>query len=287
MENYSFMTIIVIGPIAKDFIINGDLKLSKIGGPIYFQSFIFEKYYEDYLIIANCSDESLINKFPNIDKVRLILKDDTHCFVNYYPDCDNLDIRHQLSNFANIPITKEDLDEILSEVENIEAFIINPLNSFDFPKDTINYIKSFKKPIFISGQGFLRQALDKIDEIYYSISLKSNRDIEEILYGTDMLFLDEDESKIIFKNNNYSEFDISEIIITNASKGSRVISDREYDIQSVKNSNIVDSTGCGDIFMAAYISKKLTSKSLIESANFASKLASNKLSVSGPLNPNK
>ena len=98
--------------------------------------------------------------------------------------------------------------------------------------------------------------------------------------------MDEGEASILFENNDYKDFNINEIIITDGSKGSRVISDMEYKIKAVKNDNIIDSTGCGDTYMAAYISKKLTTESISKSADFASKIASDKLSFFGPFKSN-
>ena len=53
-------------------------------------------------------------------------------------------------------------------------------------------------------------------------------------------------------------------------------------INAVKCDNIVDATGCGDTYMAAYISAILNNKTLIESADFASRIASKKLENYGP-----
>ena len=268
------MTLIVIGPVTQDLIITKDKKESKTGGAVYFQSFVFEEFYPDYLIITNCSDTSLIKDFPDKNKVKLIEKDYTHYFINDYPNND--DFRIQSSNFAN---TRRDLEGILPE--NIDAFIINPLNAFDFPKETIDFLKSFNVPIYMSLQGFLRYPNEKIGD-NYSIKLKLTSEVKDIACNIDGLFLDESEALILFENNDYKDFNINEIIITNGSKGSRVISDEEYKIDAVKNDNVIDSTGCGDTYMAAYISKKLTSKSILKSANFASKIASVKLSFFGP-----
>ncbi|MBE6505995.1 MAG: ribokinase [Methanobrevibacter sp.] len=271
------MTIVSIGPVTKDLIIRKDKKESKTGGAVYFQSFVFDEFYPDYLIITNCSDMGLIKDFPDKNKVKLIEKDETHFFINDYPNND--DFRIQSSNFAKISIAKKDLEKLLPE--NIDAFIINPLNAFDFPKETIDYLKSFNVPIYMSLQGFLRYPNEKIGD-NYSIKLKLTSDVKDITSDIDGLFLDESEALILFENNDYKDFNINEIIITNGSKGSRVISDDEYKIEAVKNDNVIDSTGCGDTYMAAYISKKLTSKSILKSANFASKIASDKLSFFGP-----
>lgn len=274
------MTLICIGPVAEDSIITPYNKKSRLGGASYYQSFVFEKYYPDYQCIINCSDEGVINHFPDSKKVNVIKKYKTHFFTNNYPDMTNLDYRIQSSNFANIPILKKDLTNILPE--NIDAVIINPLNSFDFPLKTVNYLKSFDAPVFISAQGLLRHPSNKISDDSYLIRLKHTSNLGEIISSTNSIFIDENEASIIFKNNHYNEYNINEIIITNGSKGSRIISDKEYKISPVINRKIVDSTGCGDTFMAAYIANRLSLKSTLESANSASKIASAKLSFSGP-----
>ena len=275
------MTIVSIGPVTRDIIIRKDGKKSKTGGAVYFQSFVFEEFFPDYLIITNCGDACLINDFPDKSKVKLIRKDKTHFFVNDYPNND--DFRIQSSNFAEIPIVKSDLKNLLPE--NIDALIINPLNAFDFPKKTIDYLKSFDVPIYMSFQGFLRYPGEKTDGDY-SIRLELTPDVREIIDDIDGLFLDEGEASILFEDNDYKDFNINEIIITDGSNGSRVISDREYKIKAVKNDNVIDSTGCGDTYMAAYISKKLTTESILKSADFASKIASDKLSFFGPFKSN-
>ena len=79
------MTLVVIGPVTRDLIVIGDEKSHKVGGATYYQSFVFEEFFNDYLAIVNCDDKSLINGFPDLDKVRVIEKDTTHFFINRYP----------------------------------------------------------------------------------------------------------------------------------------------------------------------------------------------------------
>lgn len=277
------MTLVVIGPVTQDLIITKDNKQSKTGGAVYFQSFVFEEFFKDYLIITNCSDASLRNDFPNPDKVKLIKKECTHYFINEYPNND--DFRLQYSNFANIPITENDLSSILPK--DIDAFIINPLNAYDFSKEVINYLKSFDVPIFMSLQGFLRYPFKKIDEEYYSLSLRLTPEVTDLICDIEGLFLDESEAEILFENFDFKDFNINEIVVTNGSKGSRVLADKEYKIPAVKCDDVVDSTGCGDTYVAAYISKKLITNSILKSANFASKIASDKLRFFGPFKSDK
>ena len=272
------MTLVLIGPVCEDLIIIGDKKSSKVGGASFYQSFVYEEFFNDYLAIVNASNADLIEEFPDKSKVRLILKDDTHYFINEYPNKDDLDFRKQSTNFADIPISTDDLKTIFDELEmnydDIDAFVLNPLNCNDFPQETIEYLKGFDIPIFVSIQGFLRFKGEND-----SIVLKDNENLDNVLPYIDGLFMDENEYGIVSNHN----FDDLELIITNGSKGSRILSkDNEVKIDAVKCEDVVDATGCGDTYMAAYLSHRLNFHSIEESANFASLIASNKLKIFGP-----
>ena len=273
------MTLILIGPACEDLIIIGDKESSKVGGASFFQSFVYEEFYNDYLAILNASNVDLMDEFPDKSKVKIILKDDTHHFINEYPDNDNLDIRKQSTNFANVPILSDELKNILEEcvidIEDIDAFVLTPLNSNDFPIETLEFLKTFDVPIYVSLQGFLR-FLDEDN----SMILKLSDDLNYIFEISDTIFMDESEFDII----KSEKFEGSNLVITNGSKGSRII---EVDgttikINAVKCDNIVDATGCGDTYMAAYISAILNNKTFKNSADFASMIASKKLENFGP-----
>ena len=288
------MTLVLIGPACEDLIIIGNEKSSRIGGASYFQSFVYEEFYDDYIVIVNAQNTDLINEFPDMSKTELLLKDDTHYFVNEYPDKDNRDIRKQSTNFADIPILADDLNAIFNNLglngSNIDAFVINPLNSNDIPLETLEYLNSFNLPIFISLQGFLRFK-DKSN----SMVLKSSEDLDYIFNIAEAVFLDEKELKIVsdedksdskieiqgivFENESNSIF-----IITNGSKGSRITDFKDINIKidSVKCDNIVDATGCGDTYMAGFISSWLNGEDLKESGDFASLIATKKLESFGP-----
>lgn len=269
------MTLIVIGPVTKDLVIIGDESSHKVGGATYFQSYVFEEFFNDYLAVVNCSDEGLVKGFPDLDKVKVIKKDSTHYFINEYPFKDDLDIREQLSNFARIPILKRDLEPILEDVD-VTGFVLNPLNRYDFPLETVEYLKGFGVPVFTSIQGFLRLPGIKVNE-NYSIELASFDELGDILCGVNAIFLDEAEADIID-----SDIDVDEAIITDGSHGSRIICGEEIKIDAVKCDNVVDTTGCGDTFMAAYVSQRLLGYNQKEAGNFASLIASKKIENFGP-----
>lgn len=268
------MTLVVIGPVTEDLIVIGDESSRKIGGATYFQAFVFESFYSDYLAVVNCSSKEMVKAFPDADKVNVILKDDTHYFENNYPDKDNRDERRQLSNFARIPILKSDIEDILPS--QIDGFVLNPLNRYDFPLETIEYLKSFGVPIFLSVQGFLRIPKDKVND-NYTIKLEKFDELTTILSCANSIFVDEAEKSMIG-----DDFNVDEVVITNGSHGSRILSDGEIKISAVECENVVDTTGCGDTYMAAYITQKLLHKSAETAGNFASAIASKKIENFGP-----
>ena len=162
------------------------------------------------------------------------------------------------SNFADIPIFSDDLitvfDELKLDNENIDAFVLLPLNSNDFPIETLEFLKSYDVPIFISLQGFLR-----FKDEDNSMILKLSDNLQNIFDIGDTIFMDESEFDII----KGVKFEDSNLVITNGSKGSRIlcVNGESIKINAVKCNNIVDATGCGDTYLAAYISARLKNKS--------------------------
>ena len=132
---------------------------------------------------------------------------------------------------------------------------------------------------------FLRYPHKKIGDSY-SIKLKLSSYVKDIIEGVEGIFLDESEALILFENNDFKDFNTNEIVITNGSKGSRVISDKEYKIEAVKNEKGNRFNRLRRHLYGSIHFKKLTTKSILKSANFASKVASDKLCFSGPFKGN-
>lgn len=265
------MPAIILGHPCCDEIIIGDEKSYRPGGPSYFQSHVFEQLGYDFEVMCH-SPIDLMDCFAQGGYMWAVTDDAHHVFTNEYPDKDNMDIRIQSTNFPKIPITVDQLKDYLFEGKAIDAFIINPLNPYDFPIDTIEYLKTYDVPIYMSLQGFLRRKENK------AVKLAPNKHIAEIVKGADTIFLDENEAQYV----PLDELDVGEIVITNGSKGSRILGEDEIKIDAIESDNVVDTTGCGDTFMAAYIISKLEGYTSRQAGNFASMIASEKTRYEGP-----
>ena len=171
--------------------------------------------------------------------------------------------------------------ELISTDVDVDGFVVNPLNHYDFPAETVEYLKSFNVPIFTSIQGFLRIPDVRVNE-NYTIKLSNFDGLSDVLSGVTAIFLDEAEA-----NTVGLDFDVDEFIITNGSHGSRIVSDSQVMIEAVKCDNVVDTTGCGDTYMAAYVSKRLLGNTQKEAGNFASLIASKKIENFGPFKSDK
>lgn len=271
------MSVYILGHPCRDEIIIGDEKSYTIGGPSYFQAHVFNELgYDDFRVICH-APAYFFGCFPDGTPVTFIPNDAHHIFTNEYPDKDNMDLRIQSSNFPKIPMTVDQLQDVLYD-RDVDAFVINPLNPYDFPLDTIEFLKTFHVPIYMSIQGFLRYKNKN------SFELRPNKHIKEIVEGAAAIFLDESEAQYV----PLDELDVDEIIITNGSKGSRILEGgEEIKIDAIPSPNVVDTTGCGDTFMATYIVLKLEGYSSVQAANFASQIASEKTQYQGPYKANK
>lgn len=272
------MTVFILGHPCRDEIIIEGEKSYSIGGPSYFQAHVFKELGFDDAVVICHSPINFSFSFPDGVAVWTIPNDAHHIFTNEYPDKNNMDIRIQSSNFPKIPLKKYQLQDFL-EGHTVDAFIINPLSTYDFPMESIEYLKTFKVPIYMSIQGFLRYK----NKAKKSVELRPNKHIKEIVKGVDTIFMDETEAQYV----PLDELDVGEIVITNGSKGSRIIGDGEIKIDAVPSDNVVDTTGCGDTFMATYIILKLEGYTSVQAANFASQIASEKTQYHGPYKADK
>ncbi|WP_295722027.1 PfkB family carbohydrate kinase [uncultured Methanobrevibacter sp.] len=282
------LNFLIIGPITKD-INSFQAKVSiSIGGPVYYESFVFENLNLNYTVLTTLKkeDEYLLDEFPDKEKIIKVFKENTLEFENIYL---NDSTRTQKSNFANIPITVEDFENSNINVEDYDGILFNPLVFTDLDLDLLRYLSKFNIPILLSLQGSLRYS-----SLNGSVEYKVPLNLGDILKYIDFLFLDEFEFKFIYPSaeiNNISSifnvFDICEVIITRNHKGSIVYDNNKniyYDIKPYVVKRILSPTGAGDTYMAAYSAKRLNNGNIEDSGKFASVISSLKIESIGPFN---
>lgn len=253
-------SITVIGPVTEDIIKKEDLNYKSTGGAVYFQCSVLSnlKIKTSAVITISKEDIGLLKSFPDDVNIIPILVDETVKFKNIYPD-NNPNHRIQKACIPHNPI---DIKNISENIKNSDTLLLGPLSPYDIPLKTIKELYKLEIPLYLGAQGYLRH-LDG-----NKIILKPWEDFKEFLGYIKILFIDENEARIILGKNIALElvakelalFGPEEVIITLGSSGSLIYSkklDKLYKIPAFTPQKIEDPTGLGDTYMAAYSARKL------------------------------
>ncbi len=278
----------IIGPLTRDRITKKNKVFDTIGGGVYYQSAVFSGFGIDNTVITTLAmkDKNLLNQFPEATQIIPIYTEETMEFENIYPD-DNPNHRIQRSTVPKnqiSPIVFKDLN-----FKHYDALLLSPLSPSDIPLKTIQYLHKQDIPIYMGAQGYLRNTENN------KVVLKPWKDYKIFLKLVDFLFLDELEARAILRNPTLNCAEISqrlsaygpeEVIVTRGNRGALIYSrsngeDNIYDSPAFPPKKIVDPTGLGDTFMAAYAIKKQETKDPRECGKFASYISSIKLEQRG------
>ncbi len=278
-ESVVMFDVCVIGHITKDIVRIKNVEKEMPGGVAYYFSMALKNLGSNVSLITKASekDKCLVDDLIK-NNITIFYKKsrETTVFENIYPE--GLDFRIQNVKYVAQPFSTADIPDISTQI-----FHLGPLTKDDIPLEILKLL-SKKAKISLDIQGFLR----KIEK--GEVKNVDWEEKEEGLAYVNILKTDETESKILSGENNIkkaavklSTYGIDEIIITLGNKGSLIYSKGKfYFIQSFPPRKIVDSTGCGDTYMAGYIYKRLKSSDINESGRFAAATASLKLEEAGP-----
>lgn len=281
----------IIGPLTKDRIVKKDKVFDTVGGGVYYQSAVISGFRMENTVITTLSlrDKDLLQQFRETTHIIPVYTKDTMEFENIYPD-DNPNHRIQKSRVPVNPIKPSFFHDI--NLQEYDVMLLSPLSPYDMPLETIKYLHKQDIPIYLGAQGYLRHVQND------KVVLKPWEDYRSFLKLVDYLFLDELEARVILGNSSdncaeiakvLSTFGPEEVIITRGDRGAVIYSknpignSNSYDIPAFPPEEIVDPTGLGDTFMAAYAAKKQETDDPQECGRFASHVSSIKMGQKGAL----
>ncbi len=280
--------IALIGPLSKDRVIKNNETHKSVGGSVYYQSNVMENLQINTraLITLSKDDKYLLDEFGECIEIIPLFKHKTIEFQNIYPT-DDPDFRIQKANIPFNPINPEDIANF--NLKDIDVILLGPLCPYDIPLQTIEFLSKFEIPIYLGAQGYLRHL--KEDKIV----LNPWNDFKKFLKFIKILFMDEIEAKVILDKDISLEetarilasFGPEEVIITQGSNGALIYSNKSgkiYRIPAFQANQIIDPTGLGDTFMAAYSARKIQIEDPLECGKFAAAAAVIKLENKGPFN---
>ena len=173
------------------------------------------------------------------------------------------------------------------EVASADAKIyhLGPLLADDIPVDVIKVLAK-KGVVSLDVQGYLRNVVNhKVHPVTWGTK-------QEALPYISILKADENELRALTGLDNIKDAilqladkGVKEIVITNGSKGSIVYYEgRLYTIPAYFPPKVVDTTGCGDTYMAGYLYSRVEGIGVKESGEFAAAMAGLKTRLPGPFN---
>lgn len=273
-----------IGHITLDKIITPDNTVHMPGGTSFYVSHALKHFDDiDYkLITAVGETERSVTDELKAQGVRTTVLSSAYSvyFENIYGN--NPDDRSQRVLAKADPFTVEQLSDVEAEIFHVGALLAD-----DFSSDTIKHLAGIGK-VSVDSQGYLREVRDthvyavdwenKHEMLRYIHFLKANEHEMEVLTGC------KDAKRAAI---TLYEWGVKEVLLTFGSMGSLIYDGLNfYRIPAYAPRQIIDSTGCGDTYMAGYLYRRVKGDSIDEAGNFAAALSTLKIERSGPVEAN-
>ena len=268
-----------VGHITLDKVITPASVKYMPGGTSYYFSNAIRNLHLNYLLVTSLG----AGEMHTIDSLRSLgIEINAYesaysvYFENIYSE--NVDHRTQRVLRKADPFTQEQLKGIQAKIFHLGPLLADDM-SVDFIKDL-----SARGRVSLDVQGFLRTVEhlnvvltdwpDKMETLQFIDILKANdQEMEKITGVTDI----RTGAKLL------ADWGVKEVVITLGSKGSVLYTNGVfYDIPVFVPRNISDTTGCGDTYMAGYLSQRILGKGPQEAGEFASAMAALKIESYGP-----
>jgi sugar/nucleoside kinase (ribokinase family) len=267
-----------VGHITSDKVVNGRSVVYMPGGTAYYFSCAVSQLDTSYLLVTALAE----NEMHYVDGLRdkgigIKIQPSTHTvfFENIYDD--NPDHRRQNVLEIADPFAVEHLSGIDARI-----FHLGPLLAGDISAEVVKSLAG-RGTISLDVQGYLRKVTN------HKVYPAEWTGKEKVLPFIDILKADVAELRALTGIDDIdagvkvlADYDIGEIIITNASKGSMICHAAVfYNIPAYVPGAVTDTTGCGDTYMAGYLYKRAKGAGVEEAGHFAAAMSGLKTAVPG------
>jgi sugar/nucleoside kinase (ribokinase family) len=274
-----------IGHLTLDKVVTPGASHNMPGGTSFYFSNAIRNMDAAYILITSLAKKEMnfvAGLRANGIEVNAFISSNTVYFENIYS--------HNLDDRIQKVLQKGDAFSF-EQVKNVDAsiFHLGPLLADDIPLELIKAL-SKKGEISLDVQGYLRNVQN---QAVYAVDWKEKK---EALPYVNILKANEAEMEMLTGYKDIrkgakvlSDWGVKEVVITLGSKGSVIYSEAVfYDIPAYVPSVEVDTTGCGDTYMAGYLFQRLKKTATIQEAGqFGAAMASLKIESSGPFRGTK
>ncbi|MCH7964515.1 MAG: hypothetical protein IH852_11335 [Bacteroidetes bacterium] len=269
-------SVAVIGSASIDRVVQGSKSVRQLGGVVTYASLTFQRHGIETIIVSNVAD-----KDKSILKV--LCEEGVHVFRGHTENTTNFinhidgNNRWQEMPVNADPITDEQVRSVLGSVGHLHLGVLHP---YDIEPKAIKLIDKTKIFISLDVQGYVRCIENN------QVRLRVSGNLTDALLCAHMVKADEIEltSILAFYKMSLSElmraYKIDEMVITAGPQGGliRRLTGEEirYDAKSIDF--LVDPTGAGDVFFAAYLTYRFQrDKNISIASELAASLASQQI----------
>ena len=247
--------VLVIGSATIDRVEQPGISAVKMGGVVTYAGITFRKHGLHTAVISNIATQDVglfrILRQQNIQLFNGVTKTTT-MFVNHVDG----DERWQEMPVRAAPITA---DQLQSTIQHFDHIYLGPLHPLDIERELLRLAPEKGIWVTLDVQGYVRRVEN--GKVRPGIS----EDLHEALLACTVIGADRTELQVILDayqmgiDELMNAYKLSEIVVTNGSDGGRVVlmSGEVVSYKAPRVKSVVDATGAGDVFFAAYLVSRL------------------------------
>jgi sugar/nucleoside kinase (ribokinase family) len=275
----------VIGPVACDInTIGGTEYPPSPGGAAYYSTMVYRRLGLRAAVVTRVAerDRSLLHELENAGvEVFNLRSEATTTFRNDYPAAGDPDLRLQRVDARAGPIAIEDLPNVRARI-----WQIGPLTGDDVELAMIDHCAGLGGLVGLDVQGLTRVIVGR------EVRASAPATAMDCLHELDVLKADDTEiltytgaPDVPTAVARVRDAGARDVLITRASAGAAIYGPgAAIAIDAVPPRRMLDATGCGDTFLAAYMARRLTSDDPRECGEFAAAAAALNIETRGAFN---
>jgi sugar/nucleoside kinase (ribokinase family) len=271
----------IVGHITKDILWHGDKAKGLPGGVPFYAGITAARLGLTVSVITKIAKRDQAQLSPPLTNqgihLHILESATTTKFENHY-DSGSGDGRRQFVKEIAEPFRSSDLSGIKADY-----FYLGPLTPNDMP---ISFLESVlrKHNVILDAQGFVRH----IEESQVRPEIWTDK--IKVLSRVSVLKVDQQEAQTLTRTEDpesagkeLASYGPQSVIVTLGVKGALIFEgETTYRIPAFRVRKFIDTTGCGDTFMAAFLSRRLYGEDVTTSGRFAAAVAALKIEQFGP-----
>ncbi len=272
-----------VGHVTWDVItVDGEVRKTMPGGAVYYVSLALRRLGRKVAVVTKMASEDALALLSALRReeieVSCLLSPATGVFENLYSK-ESPDLRTQKVTRLAAPFHPPDLGDVRARL-----FHLGPLTHRDMRLDFLTEV-STRGEVSLDVQGLVRKAERDV------VRPTGWAEKAEGLACVSVLKADEHEARLLSGESDperaaqrLADLGPREVIITFGRRGSLIFSEgRLHHIPPVPPRRVVDPTGCGDTYVAAYLHRRMQSDDPGRAGRFAATAATLTLERFGPL----